>query len=68
MFYIKTQINDAVDLTAEIHDDNVFTRCPECGRELAIDLVELLQGGESDLYGTAVYCAECSRKRCEGVG
>lgn len=65
MFYVKAQINDAVELITEIHDDNVFTQCPECGREIAIDLVELLQGGESDLYGTAVYCAKCSS---EGVG
>jgi len=25
MFCVKTQINDAVALTAEIYDDNVFT-------------------------------------------
>ena len=68
MFYVKAQINDAISLTAEIHDDNVFTRCPKCGRELAIDIVELFRDGESDLYGTAVYCAECSRKRSKGVG
>ena len=65
MFYIKTQISDAAELNVEIQDDNVFTRCPACGREFAIDIAELLQDGESDLYGTAVYCAQCSS---EGVG
>ena len=60
MFYIKTKITDAVVLTTEIHDDNVFTICPECGQEFAIDIVELFNDGESDLYGTAVYCADCS--------
>lgn len=68
MFYVKTQIGEAVELTVAIQDDNIVTRCPACGREFAIDIVELFRDGESDLYGTAVYCAECSRKRSEGVG
>lgn len=63
MFYVKVKINDAVELTAQIHDDNVFTVCPECGQEVAIDIVELFHDSESDLYGTAVYCADCSRAK-----
>lgn len=68
MFYVKAKINDTVELTVEIQDDNVFTQCPKCGQEVAIDLVEIFCDVENDLYGTAVYCAECSRKRSEGVG
>lgn len=61
MFYVKAQINDTVDLTVEINDENVFTRCPGCGREVSIDLVKLFRDGESDLYCTAIYCAKCSQ-------
>ena len=46
-----------------IEGDNVFTICPECGREHAVDLQEILEGGSADLYGTAVYCEECSARR-----
>ena len=46
-----------------IEGDNVYTICPECGREHAVDLQEILEGGSADLYGTAVYCEECSARR-----
>jgi len=62
MFYVKEKLNDAVEATVEITDENVFTRCPGCGDEVSVDLAELFSDGESDLYGTAVYCKECSRK------
>ena len=62
MFYVKERLSDTVEVSIEITDENVFTRCPGCGDEVSIDLVELFCDGESDLYGTAVCCEECSRK------
>lgn len=62
MFYVKEKLSDAVAVSIEITDENVFTRCPGCGDEVSVDLAELFSDGESDLYGTAVYCDECSRK------
>ena len=62
MFYVKERLNDAVEVNVEITDENVFTRCPGCGDEVCVDLAELFSDGESDLYGTAVYCKECSQK------
>lgn len=58
MFYLK---HNGEKLPIE--GDNVYTICPECGREHAIDLQEILEGGSADLYGTAVYCEECSARR-----
>lgn len=66
MFYVKEKLSDTVGITVELHDDNVFCTCPGCGCEVGIDLAELFSDGESDLYGTAVYCPECSRSRLEG--
>lgn len=62
MFYVKTKINDETTITTELTDENVFTHCPKCGTEFPVDLVEILGDGNSDLFGTAVYCAECSTK------
>ena len=62
MFYIKHE-NDGVTVKAEITDENVFTICPECGREHAVDLSEIFKGGDADFYSTAVYCSTCSAKR-----
>lgn len=67
MFYVKENLSDTVLVTVEIHDDNVFCTCPGCGCEVGIDLAELLGDGESDLYGTAVYCSECSKSRLEEI-
>ncbi len=62
MFYVKTQLNEETALTTEITDENVFTRCPRCGSEIAVDLADILSDGEGDLYGTAVLCDACVRK------
>lgn len=59
MFYLKT--NDCTRI--EITDQNIFTTCPECGKEFHVDLMELVHGLDSfDLYGTQVFCDECSQK------
>jgi DNA-directed RNA polymerase subunit RPC12/RpoP len=64
MFYVKTSFGYA-DVITEIHDDNVFSKCPECGREVQVDLAEVFKGEEVDLYGTSVLCTECTKKRLE---
>jgi uncharacterized protein with PIN domain len=64
MFYVRQRFGHA-EVVAEIHDDNVFTRCPKCGEEVVVDLVELFSDEECDLYGTAVYCSECSKAKWE---
>lgn len=65
MFHVKERISDTAELTIELHDDNVFCSCPDCGREVCVNLAELFSDGEGDMYGTAVYCPECSRARLE---
>ncbi len=66
MFYVKAKINDAVEITTAIHDDNVFCTCPSCGCEVEVDLAEIFSTGNSDLYSTSVYCPKCSKARLEG--
>jgi len=66
MFYVREKISETAAITVEIHDDNVFCTCPLCGCEVSVDLAEIFGDGEGDLYGTAVYCTECSRSRLEG--
>jgi hypothetical protein len=65
MFYVKEKLSDTVEINAEIHDDNVFCTCPGCGSEVCVDLAELLNDGEGDLYSASVYCPACSMKRLE---
>ena len=62
MFYVKERINDAMEVTVEINDENVFGTCPKCGDEVQVDLEALSKDEPLDLFGMAVCCAECSRK------
>ncbi len=64
MFYVKTQFDESTAILTEITDENVFTRCPDCGREILIDLNDVIDDdGQLDLFGVSVCCAECSCKR-----
>lgn len=62
MFYIKQKLGQDLEMKVDIHDKNVFTRCPYCGTEVGVDLAEVLSDKESDLYSTAVVCATCTKK------
>ena len=62
MFYTKERVNDSMEISIEITDENVFCHCPMCGSEVSVDIGEILSDGESDLYSTAVFCDECSKK------
>lgn len=61
MFYVKADINDACSIKIDITDENVFTTCPKCGVEHAVDIQEILSDGEGDLYGTSIFCTDCTR-------
>ena len=60
MFYVKAEIAEGCELRIDITDENVFTTCPECGTEIEVDIAELLETGECDMYSTQIYCSECS--------
>lgn len=62
MFYLKHK-----GKRLEIHDDNVYTRCPQCGKERVVDLQEILSSGDGDLYGTAIFCSRCSVERVKKI-
>ena len=65
MFYIKTKQHSGKMVSTEITDENVFTRCPECGREMPVDLAEIFADGEGDLFSTQVLCAACTKRSAE---
>lgn len=51
MFYYK---DDQGNLH-ELHDENIVTHCPGCGKEMHVDLADM--GPEEwDWYSTSVFC------------
>ena len=67
-YYVKGTTEAGEPVTLPIEDDNVFTHCPDCGKEHTVDLVELASSGDFDLYGSSVYCETCAKKRQERRG
>ena len=63
MFYVKTQLDANSAIVTEITDGNVFTRCPDCGCEIGVDLNDVIDDGQLDLHGLRVCCPKCSRIR-----
>ena len=61
MFYLKTELAEGVALETEITDENVFTRCPECGAKVPVDLAAFVGDEDFDLYGMGVYCDDCAK-------
>lgn len=66
MFYVKETMGDAVEVKIGINDENVFCRCPHCGSEVQVNLQDILNDEDSDLFGTAVLCENCTRRMMGG--
>ena len=62
MFYVKEK-TDEIEVKVELNSENVFCACPDCGKEVAVDLSCVFADGLGDMYGTAVLCNECAWKR-----
>ncbi len=62
MFYLKHKGKKLY-----IESDNVYTTCPQCGKEHAVDLNDAIIDGVLDLYGLAICCTECSAERGTGA-
>ena len=65
MFYTKSRLPGGGRVKTEITDGNVFTKCSVCGRELPVDLAEILSDSEGDLFSTSVVCSRCSERKLD---
>lgn len=65
MFYAKEK-TDEIEVKVELNSENVFCACPDCGKEVTVDLSCVFADGLGDMYGTAVLCNECAWKRLHG--
>lgn len=68
MFYVKTNITDDVELKVDLYDDEIFTQCANCGKEIQVETEELRQVlQDGDLTSTSIYCKNCSKevKKCK---
>lgn len=66
MFYVKEK-TDTAEIKVELNDENVFCTCPDCGKEVGVDLSCVFSDGTGDLYNTAVLCRTCSQQRVKRI-
>lgn len=62
MVYTKTKLKDGTVVCGPVTAKNTYTHCAVCGKEISIDLRELILAKAEDPYETDVNCAECSAK------
>lgn len=62
MFYVKERLNDAMEVVVDINDENVFSHCIHCGKELPVNLEDLFADSSVDLSSTGVVCTTCAGK------
>jgi hypothetical protein len=66
MIYTKTKQKDGEFICRTVTAKNTFTRCIICGKEIQMDLRELILAGVQNPYETEVHCADCSAKMIHG--
>lgn len=64
MLYVKTRLNDQVEIKVELYDDEIFTSCVSCGKEMQVEpeeVADIINEG-CDFVGTSFYCPNCLPK------
>lgn len=60
MFYVKIPVRTG-EMPIQLTSENVYTKCPECGKEHIVDLEKLVKEKKGlNLRTTRVSCPECS--------
>lgn len=63
MFYVKTNISDDIEIKVDLYDDEIYTQCPKCGKEIQLEaehLAEIVK--DQGLSDTSTYCEKCSEE------
>jgi uncharacterized protein with PIN domain len=64
LIYVKTKLNEHVEIKVELYEDEIYTRCGGCYKEMPVDLenIATIINEGSDFAGTTFYCDKCSKK------
>lgn len=68
MFYTKLTLSENSKVITSLSDKNVYSICPKCGKEIRVNLSDVLKEEDTDLHTTGVYCNSCATKRLENLG
>ncbi len=68
MFYTKLMLSENSKVITRLSDKNVYSICPKCGKEIQVNLSDVLKEEDTDLHTTCVYCKSCAKKWLENWG
>lgn len=68
MFYTKLRLSENSKVITRLSDKNVYSICPKCGKEIQVNLSDVLKEEDTDLHTTCVYCKSCAKKWLENWG
>ncbi|MGI6508292.1 MAG: hypothetical protein ACOX4A_07935 [Saccharofermentanales bacterium] len=60
MFYTKLTLSENSKVITRLSDKNVYSICPKCGKEIRVNLSDVLKEEDTDLHTTCVYCKSCA--------
>jgi uncharacterized protein with PIN domain len=63
LLYIKTKLNEHVEIKVELYEDEIYTRCGGCNKEMPVEpenIATIINEG-SNFAGTTFYCEKCSK-------
>lgn len=61
LLYVKAKINDQIEIKVDLYEDEIFTSCGTCGKEMEVEPEEIAEiiKSDSDFVGTTYYCKDC---------
>lgn len=60
MIYVKAPLNENASIDIGIRQDNTYTRCPKCGKEIPINLADFTDEEDFDPTNFDMMCETCS--------
>lgn len=63
MLYVKTNISNNIEIKVDLYDDEIYTQCTKCGKEIQVDNETLaLMFKYGDLASSSLTCYKCAEK------
>ena len=68
VFYTKLTLSENSKVITRLSDKNVYSNCPKCGKEVRVNLSDVLKEEDTDLHTTGIYCKSCAKKWLQNWG
>ena len=59
--YVKTKLNDQIEIKVDLYEAEIFSLCPLCGEEHEVgeEVLSIILNSDSDFSHSQPFCPEC---------